>query len=154
MCKTHNSQFGTCSANPLRSAKNTQASRMSPGGPLGASWGLIWAIWVPSGGLVGPSRGLMGAFWQFKNAYTTSVKHTNLDFVEALLTLHEAPRIYKPHECHLEGSWEHLGASCGPSGSHLGVLWELPGALSEPSGSRLGVLWELKGSNKKLIKRV
>ena len=39
--KTHNSQFGTCSANPPRGAKNTQASRASPGGLLGPSWGLF-----------------------------------------------------------------------------------------------------------------
>ena len=47
------------------------------------------------------------------------------------LTHHEAPRMHKPHECHLEGSREHLGASCGPPGSHLGVLWELPAASWE-----------------------
>ena len=91
---------------------------------------------------------------KLKKAYKTVVKHTIIDFVQALLTHHEAPRIHKPHECHLEGSWEHLGASCGLPGAHLGVLWELPGASSEPSGSRLGVLWELKRSSKKLIKHV
>ena len=42
--------------------------------------------------------------------------------------------MHKPHECHLEGSREHLGASCGPPGSHLGVLWELPAASWELYG--------------------
>ena len=47
-----------------------------------------------------------------KKGYKTCVKHTILNLGHALLTHHEAPRIHKPHECHLEGSWEHLGASC------------------------------------------
>ena len=71
---------------------------------------------------------------KLKKAYKTCVKHTILNLGHALLTHHEAPRIHKPHECHPEGSWEHLGASCGPSGSHLEVLWELPGASWEHSG--------------------
>ena len=64
LCETHNSRFGTCSANPPRGNKNTQASPMSPGGLQGASWGFIWAIWEPSGSLVGASRHLMGAIWE------------------------------------------------------------------------------------------
>ena len=32
-----------------RGAKNAQASRMSPGGLQGTSWGLMWATWEPSG---------------------------------------------------------------------------------------------------------
>ena len=66
-----------------------------------------------------------------KKAYNTCVKHTILDLGHALLTHLEAPRIHKPHEGHPEGSWEHLGASCGPSGSHLGVLLVLSGASWE-----------------------
>ena len=69
---------------------------------------------------------------KLKKTYKTSVKHTILDLGHALLTHLEAPRIHEPHEGHPEGSWEHLGASCGPSGSHLKVLlvlsrasWEL-----------------------------
>ena len=69
---------------------------------------------------------------KLKKAYKTCVKHTILDLVQDLLTHHEAPRIHKPHECHLEGSWEHLGASCGPSGSNLGILLGLSGASWEP----------------------
>ena len=59
---------------------------------------------------------------KLKKAYKTCVKHTICDLGHALLTHHEAPRIHKPHKRHLEGSGEHLGASCWPSGSHLGVL--------------------------------
>ena len=59
------------------------------------------------------------------------VKHTILDLGQALLTHLEAPRIHEPHEGHPESSWEHLGASCGPSGSHLGVLLVLPWASWE-----------------------
>ena len=66
-----------------------------------------------------------------KKAYKTCVKHTILDLGHALLTHLEAPRIHKLHEGHPEGSWEHLGASCGPSGSHLGVLLVLSGASWE-----------------------
>ena len=77
----------------------------------------------------------------------TSVKQPILDLGHALLTRHATPRMHKPHECHLEGSWGHLGASCGPYGSHLGVLWQLPGASWEPSGSHPGVLWELPGAS-------
>ena len=73
----------------------------------------------------------------FKKAYKTSVKHTILNLGYALRTHHEAPRTHKPHECHLEGPWEHLGASCGPSGSHLGVLWG-------PSRGLHGTLLDLK----------
>ena len=69
---------------------------------------------------------------KLKKTYKTCVKHTICDLGHALLTHPEAPRIHKPHECHLEGSWEHLGASCWPSGSHLGVLLELSGASWEP----------------------
>ena len=79
---------------------------------------------------------------KLKTTYKTNVKHTILDLGQALLTHHEAPRIHKPYECHLEGSWEHLGASCWLPGSHLGVLWELPrgliGAIWEPSGGLVG----------------
>ena len=67
-----------------------------------------------------------------KKAYKTCVKHIILDLGHVPLTHPEAPRVHKLHEGHPEGSWEHLGASCGPSGSHLGVLlvlskasWEL-----------------------------
>ena len=49
---------------------------------------------------------------KLNKAYKTIVKHTILDLGHALLTYHEAPRIHKPHEVHLEGSWEPLGASC------------------------------------------
>ena len=84
---------------------------------------------------------------KLKKAYQTYVKHTILDLVQALLTHNEAPRIHKPHECHLEGSWERLGASCGPPGSHLVVLWVLPGTSSDTSGSRLWVSWELPGAS-------
>ena len=56
-----------------------------------------------------------------KKAYKTSVKHTILDLGHALLTHPEAPKIHKLHEGHPEGSWEHLGASCGPS--HLEAIW-------------------------------
>ena len=55
--------LGRALLNPPRGAKNAQASRMSPGGLQGTSWGLMWATWEPSGGLVGASRGLMGALW-------------------------------------------------------------------------------------------
>ena len=68
---------------------------------------------------------------KLKKAYKTSVKHTICDLGRALLTHHEAPRIHKPHEGHPEGSEDHLGASCGPSGSHLGVLLVLSGASWE-----------------------
>ena len=71
---------------------------------------------------------------RLKKAYKTCVKHTILNLGHALLTHHEAPRIHKPHECHLESSWEHLGVSCGPFGTHLEVLWELPAASWEHSG--------------------
>ena len=76
-------------------------------------------------------------------AYKTNVKHTILDLGHALLTHHEATRIHKPHQCHPEGSREHLGASFGPSGNHLEVLWELLDTSWELSGSHLGVLWGL-----------
>ena len=66
-----------------------------------------------------------------KQAYETNVNHIIRDVKHALLTHHEAPRMHKPHECHLEGSREHFGASCGPPGSHLGVLWELAAASWE-----------------------
>ena len=79
--------------------------------------------------------------------YKTCVKHTILDLGHALLTHHEATRIHKPHQCHPEGSREHLGASFGPSGNHLEVLWELLDTSWELSGSHLGVLWELSGDS-------
>ena len=61
---------------------------------------------------------------QLNKHYKTSVKPTIRDLGHALLTHQEVQRMHKPHECHLEGSWEHLGASCGPSGGHLGaILW-------------------------------
>ena len=60
---------------------------------------------------------------KLKKAYKTLRRHIILDLGHALLTHHEAQRIHKPHECHLDGSWEHLGASCGPSGNNLGVFW-------------------------------
>ena len=82
---------------------------------------------------------------KLKKAYKTNVKHTILDLGHALLTHHEATRIHKPHQCHPEGSREHLGASFGPSGNHLEVLWELLDTSWELSGSHLGVLWELSG---------
>ena len=148
MCKTHNSQFGTCSANPPRGAKNTQASRVSPGGLLGQSWGLMWPIWEPSGGN-------LGAIWwscgKLKKAYKTFVKHTILYLGHALLTHHEAPRIHKLHECHLDGSWDHLGASCCPPGSHLGAIWGPSGGhlghlgvLWGPSRDFMGAFWQFK----------
>ena len=69
---------------------------------------------------------------KLKKAYKTCVKHTICDLGHALLTHHEAPRIHKPHKCHLEGSGKHLGASCWPSGSHLGVLLWSSGAPWKP----------------------
>ena len=69
---------------------------------------------------------------KLKKEYKTLVTHIILDLGHALLTHHEAPRIHKPHECHLEGSWAHPWAPCGPSGSHLGVLFGLSGASWEP----------------------
>ena len=77
--------------------------------------------------------------------YNTSVKYTILDLGHALLTHHEATRIHKPHQCHPEGSREHLGASFGPSVKHLEALWGLLDTSWELSGSHLGVLWELSG---------
>ena len=56
---------------------------------------------------------------KLKKPYKTCVKHTILNLGYALLNHREAPRTHKPHECHLEGPWGHLGASCGPSGGHL-----------------------------------
>ena len=50
----------------------------------------------------------------------TCLKLSILDLGHALLTHHEAPRIHKSHECHLEGSWEHLGA---PHIDHMGAIW-------------------------------
>ena len=47
---------------------------------------------------------------KLKKAYQTYVKHTICDLGHALLTHHEATRIHKPHECHLEGSWQHIRA--------------------------------------------
>ena len=79
-------------------------------------------------------------------AYKTFVKHTILDLGHALLTHHEAPRIHKPHECHLESSREHLGASCGPSGSHLGAIWGARGSFPGPHRSHLGAIWGSCGS--------
>ena len=58
---------------------------------------------------------------KLEKPYKTCVKHTILNLGHALITRYEAPRMHKPHECHLEGSGEHLGASCGPPGSHLVV---------------------------------
>ena len=84
---------------------------------------------------------------KLKKAYKTCVKHTILDLGHALLTHHEATRIHKPHQCHPEGSREHLGASFGPSGNHLEVLWELLDTSWELSGSHLVVLWELSGNS-------
>ena len=84
---------------------------------------------------------------KLKKAYKTRVKHTILDLGHALLTHHEATRIHKPHQCHPEGSREHLGASCGPSGNHLEVLWELRDTSSELSGNHLGVSWKLSGDS-------
>ena len=49
---------------------------------------------------------------QLKKAYKTSVKHTIIDLGHALLIHHEALRIHKPNACHLECSWDHLGATC------------------------------------------
>ena len=44
---------------------------VTPGGPLGTSWGLMWAIWGPSGShlvvLWGLPGAFMGPFWIFKN---------------------------------------------------------------------------------------
>ena len=71
---------------------------------------------------------------QLKTQYKTSVKRTIRDLGHSLLTHHGAPRMHKPHECHLEGSWKHLGASSEPPASYLGLLWELPAASWKPSG--------------------
>ena len=81
---------------------------------------------------------------KLKKAYKTCVKHTIIDLGHALLTHHEAPRIHKPHECHLEGFWEHLGASCGPSGSHLGQSGGHLGVLWGPSLGLMGTFWQFK----------
>ena len=35
---------------------------------------------------------------------------------------HETPRMHKQPTCHLEGYWEHLGASCGLSGALYGLV--------------------------------
>ena len=86
-----------------------------------------------------------------KKAYKTCVKHTILDLGHALLTHLEAPRIHKLHEGHPEGSWEHLGASCGPSGNHLWSSWELSGTSSEPYGNHSKVLRELSGPHGSLL---
>ena len=77
---------------------------------------------------------------ELKQTYKPNVKHTFFNLAHAMLNHHEAPRIHKPHECHLEGSWEHFGASCGPSGSYLGAIWG-------PSGDHLGVLWGFPGAS-------
>ena len=82
---------------------------------------------------------------KLKKAYKTCVKHTILDLGHALLTHHEATRIHKPHQCHPEGSREHLGASFGPSGNHLEVLWELLDTSWELSGSHLGACGSFPG---------
>lgn len=37
-------------------------------------------------------------------------------------THHDAPRMHKQPTCHLEGSWEHLGASYGLSGALYGLV--------------------------------
>ena len=95
---------------------------------LGTIWGAIWAA---SGGDLGHLGAIWGSCGKLKKAYKTSVKHTILNLGYALLSHHDAPKIHKPHERHLEGSREHLGASCGPPWSHLGVLWELPAASWE-----------------------
>ena len=78
---------------------------------------------------------------KLKKPYKTCVKHTILNLGHALLTHHEAPRIHKPHKCHLEGSWEHLGASCGPSGGHLGAILGSCGGLP---GAFMGPFWIFK----------
>ena len=119
---------------------------------LGASFG-------PPGSHLGVLLGSCGAPWKPEYAYKTSVKSTNYRFkVQSLKTnvlsatqkhyktsvkstirdlgraLLDPPRGAKnaqAHECHLEGSREHLGASCGPPGSHLWILWELPAASWE-----------------------
>ena len=75
------------------------------------------------------------------------VKHTILDLGHALLTYNEATRIHKPHECHPEGSREHLRVSFGTSGNHLEILWELLDNSRKLSWSHLGVLWELSGDS-------
>ena len=49
-------------------------------------------------------------------------KHIIRALAHDLLNHNEAPRMHKPHECHLEGSWEHLGASCGLSGALYGLV--------------------------------
>ena len=85
---------------------------------------------------------------KLKQTYKTCVKHTILDLGHALLTHHEAPRIHKPHECHLEGSWDHLGASCGPSGSHLEAIW----GPSWGHLGNLGAIWTSCGKLKKAYK--
>ena len=69
---------------------------------------------------------------KLKKRYKTYVKHTICNLGHALLTYHEAPRVHKPHECHLDGSWKHLAASCSPSGSHLGISLGHSGASWEP----------------------
>ena len=79
---------------------------------------------------------------KLKKAYKTYVKHNILDLVQALLTHLEAPRIHKPHDRHLEGSWECLGASCGLPGSHLGPCMCFLG----PHRTHLGAVWGSRGS--------
>ena len=88
----------------------------------------------------------------FKKAYKTYVKHTILNLVYALLNHHEAPRTHKPHECHLEGPWGHLGASCGPSGGHLSLSGGHQGVLWGPSRGFMGAFWQF--NNKKCKPRL
>ena len=106
-CETHNSRFGTCSANPPRGNKNTQASPMSPGGLQGSSLGLIWAIWEPSGSLVRASRHLMGAIWEpsgglveafrgFMGAFKTLEKHASGEQYNNTLHLHNSTTRHHP----------------------------------------------------------
>ena len=50
-------------------------------------------------------------------------------------------RVHKPHQCHLGGPWEHLGASMLPSGGHLGAC---PG--------HMGTSWQFKNVYKTKVK--
>ena len=52
--------------------------------------------------------------------------------------------MHELHECHLEGSGEHLGASCGPSGGNLNAIWRSCGGL-------LGASWEPSNRSLTLI---
>ena len=89
---------------------------------------------------------------KLKKPYKTCVKHTILNLGYALLNHREAPRTHKPHECHLEGPWGHLGASCGPSGGHLNPSEGHQGVLWGPSRGFMGDFWQFKSVYKNMCK--